>query len=73
MMKNKPSAKNDNKMDVRTDILWRVYAVYSGIVLFALLIIIQIIRIQVGEKDELLRMAEEREIRFRKEVAHRSK
>lgn len=70
-MKNKPSAKNDNKMDVRTDILWRVYAVYSGIVLFALLIIIQIIRIQVGEKDELLRMAEEREIRFRKEVAHR--
>lgn len=58
-------------MDVRTDILWRVYAVYSGIVLFALLIIIQIIRIQVGEKDELLRMAEEREIRFRKEVAHR--
>lgn len=70
-MKNKPSAKNDNKMDVRTDILWRVYAVYSGIVLFALLIIIQIIRIQVCEKDELLRMAEEREIRFRKEVAHR--
>ena len=58
-------------MDVRTDILWRVYAVYSGIVLFALLIIIQIIRIQVCEKDELLRMAEEREIRFRKEVAHR--
>lgn len=70
-MKNKPSAKNDNNIDVRTDILWRVYAVYSGIVLFALLIIIQIIRIQVVEKDELLRMAEEREIRFRKEVAHR--
>lgn len=70
-MKNKPSAKNDNNIDVRTDILWRVYAVYSGIVFFALLIIIQIIRIQVVEKDELLRMAEEREIRFRKEVAHR--
>lgn len=71
-MKSNPTAKNDNnKVDIRTDILWRVYAVYFAIVLFALLIIIKIICIQVGEKDELLRMAEEREIRFRKEIAHR--
>ena len=59
------------RTDPKTDILWRVYLVYSIIVVVGLLIVGKIIYIQVKEGDELLKMAEEREIRFRKEMAHR--
>lgn len=57
--------------DPKTDILWRVYALYIVMVLFGALIIFKIAYIQIKEGDELLEMAKEREIRFRKEIAHR--
>ena len=62
---------NALRTDPKTDILWRVYALYIAMVLFGFAIIAKIISIQVKEGEELLKMAEEREIRFRKEIAHR--
>lgn len=62
---------NALQTDPKTDILWRVYSLYIGMVAFGVMIILKIVHIQIKEGDELLRMAEEREIRFRKEIAHR--
>lgn len=62
---------NALQTDPKTDILWRVYSLYIGMVAFGVMIILKIAHIQIKEGDELLRMAEEREIRFRKEIAHR--
>lgn len=57
--------------DPKTDILWRVYLLYAGMVFFGIAIIFRIASIQIKEKDELLQMAKEREIDFREEIAHR--
>lgn len=60
-----------SKIDPKTDVLWRVYCVYFVVVAVAILIIAGIVKIQVVEKDELLKKAEKREIDFVDEEAHR--
>ncbi len=58
-------------MDPKTDVLWRVYLLYALFVIFGIAIVAKIAYIQVKEKDELLLMAKEREIKYRVEKAHR--
>lgn len=50
-------------IEVKKDILWRVYLVYFAILIFGLLIIGKIIYIQVKEGDRLIALANTQEIR----------
>jgi cell division protein FtsI (penicillin-binding protein 3) len=50
--------------DPRRDILWRVYLIYFGLVIFALIIVGKASYIQFAEKEELLIKAQEQEIEF---------
>jgi cell division protein FtsI (penicillin-binding protein 3) len=50
--------------DKKRDILWRVYLVYFGLVLFAVLIIWKVFRIQFAEKEALMQKAKEQEIEY---------
>lgn len=62
---------SENKMDPKNDVLWRVYLLYTLMVILGVAIIVKILFIQIKEKDELLLMAKKREIDFREEKAHR--
>lgn len=57
--------------DPKKEMLNRVYFLYVMMFLFGLLVIGKIVYIQLKEKDELLRIAEKREIKYRSEEAHR--
>ena len=59
------------KIDPKNDVLWRVFLVYFVVVAVGIWVILAIIRIQVKEKDELLELASNRELRIRDEKAHR--
>lgn len=50
--------------DIKKDILWRVYLVYFGVLLFGLAIIGKAISIQFYEGDELLAKANKQEIKY---------
>ncbi len=50
--------------DNRKDILWRVYLVYIGVLIFCLLIIGKAAYIQFTQKDDLLAKANEQEIKY---------
>ena len=50
--------------DAKRDILWRVYLVYFGLVILALVIIGKAAYIQFTEKDELLEKAKEQEVDY---------
>lgn len=58
-------------IDPKTDILRRVYGLYVLMVLFALAIIASILVIQIRDKEELQKYAEENELKIREEVAFR--
>lgn len=58
-------------IDPKYDTLWRVYLLYFFLLLFGIAIVVKIVLIQVKEREELLQIAEKREIRFRDEKAHR--
>ncbi len=50
--------------DQKRDILWRVYLVYFGVLIFALLIIYRAAYLQFAMKDELLEKAKKQEIKY---------
>ncbi len=50
--------------DVKKDILWRVYLIYFAFLAFAIAIIGRAAYIQASERDELLKKAEQQEIRY---------
>lgn len=58
-------------IDPKNDVLWRVYALYSLMVLFGLAVLIKILVIQLRDGEELLEKASKRELKIRTEVAHR--
>lgn len=47
----------------KTDVLWRVYLVYAGVLIWGIAIIARIVYIQTSLKDELLSKAEKQEIK----------
>jgi len=49
---------------VKTDILWRVYLVYFGMLIFGLAIILKVIHIQFVEGDELLAEAQKQSMKY---------
>ncbi len=49
---------------VKTDILWRVYLVYFGMLIFGLAIIIKVLQIQFIEGDELLAEAQKQSMKY---------
>jgi len=51
-------------VDNKKDILWRVFLVYFGMLLFGLAIIARLVYIQVKEGPELIKKAQEQEIRI---------
>ncbi|MCF8236050.1 MAG: transpeptidase family protein [Bacteroidales bacterium] len=51
-------------MNNKREILWRVYLVYLGILVFALMIIGKVIQIQFSEGPQLLRDSRENELRY---------
>lgn len=59
------------KIDPKNDVLWRVYLLYILMVLFGILVLVKIVIIQTKEKDELIKMAEKREERFKEVESHR--
>ena len=59
------------KIDPKNDVLWRVFAVYFIVVIVGICAILAIVKIQVKEKDELLKIAKKRELDVRDEKAHR--
>lgn len=59
------------KIDPKNDVLWRVFLVYFIVVFVGICSVLAIVKIQVKEKDELLKIAKEREIDVRAEKAHR--
>jgi len=50
--------------DPRKDILWRVYLVYFGVLVFALMIVYRAAHLQFTEKDSLLEKAKKQEIKY---------
>lgn len=50
--------------DTKKDILWRVYLVYFGVLLFAIMIIYRAVYLQFTQKDELLERAKKQEIKY---------
>jgi cell division protein FtsI (penicillin-binding protein 3) len=48
----------------KTDILWRVFLVYSVMLLFALAVIIKTVHIQVAEGKELIEQSESQTVRY---------
>lgn len=50
--------------DAKRDILWRVYLVYFGVLIFAVVIIYRAAYLQVTLKDELLEKAKKQEIKY---------
>ena len=59
------------KIDPKNDVLWRVFLVYFIVVFVGICSVLAIVKIQVKEKDELLKIAKEREMDVRAEKAHR--
>ena len=59
------------KIDPKSDVLWRVFLVYFIVVFVGICAILAIVKIQVKEKDELLKIAKKRELDVRDEKAHR--
>lgn len=59
------------KIDPKNDVLWRVFFVYFIVVAVGVWAILAIVKIQVKEKDELLEIANKRELKIRDEKAHR--
>ena len=59
------------RIDPKNDVLWRVFLVYFIVVLVGIWAVLSMVRIQVREKDELLELANKREIKIRDEKAHR--
>ena len=51
-------------MDNKKDILWRVFLVYFGMLLFGLAIIAKLVFIQVKEGSQLMKLAKKQEIRI---------
>ena len=49
---------------VKTDILWRVYLVYFGMLIFGLAIILKVLHIQFVEGDELLAEARKQSMKY---------
>ncbi|MFA5418480.1 MAG: penicillin-binding protein [Bacteroidales bacterium] len=49
-------------MDIRKDILWRVYLVYFGILLFGIAIVAKMVHIQLKEGEELAEKANTQEL-----------
>lgn len=58
-------------IDPKTDVLWRVYLLYTLMLIFGIFIIGKIIFIQVKEKEELIEYANNNELRIRSEYAVR--
>jgi len=50
--------------DSKKDILWRVYLVYFGVLIFALMIVYRAAHLQFTEKDSLLEKAKKQEIKY---------
>jgi cell division protein FtsI (penicillin-binding protein 3) len=50
--------------DIKKDILWRVYLVYFGVLVFAIIIIYRAAYLQFTMKDELLEKAKKQEIKY---------
>jgi len=50
--------------DTKKDILWRVYLVYFGVLIFALMIVYRAAYLQFSLKDELLEKANKQEIKY---------
>ncbi|MCU0371218.1 MAG: peptidoglycan glycosyltransferase, partial [Bacteroidales bacterium] len=50
--------------DPRKDILWRVYLVYFGVLIFALMIVYRAAHLQFTEKDSLLEKAKKQEVKY---------
>ncbi|HNQ83246.1 MAG TPA: penicillin-binding protein [Bacteroidales bacterium] len=50
--------------DIKRDILWRVYLVYFGVLVFALVIIYRAAYLQFSMKDELLEKAKKQEVKY---------
>ena len=50
--------------DTKKDIMWRVWLLYSGVCLFALLIIAQVIRIKFVEGQTWIAKADSLELRM---------
>jgi len=50
--------------DAKKDILWRVYLVYFGVLIFAVMIIYRAAYLQFTQKDELMERAKKQEIKY---------
>ena len=50
--------------DTKKEILWRVYLVYFGVLIFAVMIIYRAAYLQFTQKDELLEKAKKQEIKY---------
>ena len=50
--------------DTKKEILWRVYLVYFGVLIFAIMIIYRAAYLQFSHKDELLEKAKKQEIKY---------
>jgi cell division protein FtsI (penicillin-binding protein 3) len=50
--------------DPRKDILWRVYLVYFGVLMFAIMILYRAAYLQFTERDELIERAKKQEIKY---------
>ncbi len=50
--------------DPKNDILFRVYLLYTGMLLFGIAIIVRMVHIQVNKSEELLAKAEQQELRM---------
>ena len=50
--------------DIKRDILWRIYLTYFSVLIFAILIIVKLVLIQIYEGDELMLKAEKYEMKY---------
>ena len=50
--------------DSKREILWRVYLVYFGVLVFAVMIVYRAAFLQFTQKDELLEKANKQEIKY---------
>lgn len=51
-------------MDIRKDILWRVYLLYFVVLVFGIAIVARVVYIQLTESDSLAMIAQEKEFKF---------
>ncbi|MBR4155939.1 MAG: transpeptidase family protein [Bacteroidales bacterium] len=58
-------------IDPKNDVLWRVYLLYTIMLLFAVAVVVKVLVIQIRDGEELLERANKRELKIRDEKAHR--